>query len=383
MHGPRARPALLALLLLAPLAAEAARIEGRIVPDGREAAGARLLVELLGVQPGGETIERSTRSDAAGRYAFVNLPESAVYLVMATHQGVRFPGGRVVFEEGSPGTQTVDVRIYEQSRDRDGVALERAEWTVERLEAGSYRIEQRALIRNPRSQVIVSDPNQAPILRIGIAPGHGELFSPFGAVPMGFEVDGETLDLRGPLLPGEREVVFGYELDGEGPELAGEIAFPDAVGEFALFVRDVGVRIEAEGLHPARPARDEAGIVYQRYLGFEIPAGRRIRLRISSLPAPRSGGGALTLALAAGGLTLALALFVFAPLARRTGPAAPASTEPSSASAAHDALYAALHELEHDYETGKLSEADRDRLRTELVREAALELERAGGAGRG
>jgi cytochrome c-type biogenesis protein CcmI len=362
--------ALLVGCALLPLAARAARIEGKVIHHEREGAGAGVRVDLMGVQRGGETIERSARADQKGGFVFADLPKPAIYLVMATYREIRFPGARVTFEESSPDTQAMDVHIYDQTDDPSGVVIEQVGWTVERLEAGSFRVEQRARIRNPHPRAIVVGVDAPPISRIGLAPGHGDVTSPFGGVPSGFEVVDAKLELRGPLLPGQRDVVFGYELEGNGGPFETEIAFPDPVEEFGLFVRDVGLRIDAGALHPGRPARDEAGVAYQHYLGFELPAGASFPLRIASRP-PREGGG-LPLAFSAALLTLAVALFVFAPLAAAAREA-PVPVASDAESAEQEALYAALRELQHDYETGKLSDEDRARLRQELVREAAQE----------
>jgi hypothetical protein len=87
------------------------------------------------------------------------------------------------------------------------------------------------------------------------------------------------------------------------------------------------------------------------------------------------------IALAAAGVVWAL----LAPLgglgpARRAAIAADAPAPPDPLVAEREAVYAALRDLEHDYETGKVSTSDYAAMRAEL-RQRAATLIRAGEAG--
>ena len=161
-----------------------------------------------------------------------------------------------------------------------------------------------------------------------------------------------------------------------GLDLSTQLRVPDPLQRLEVFVRDFGIRVDAGSLHPARPTR-EGEVIYQRYLGFDLAAGTRIPFRVEALP-PRAPtarwGETLLAALAAAGLLY----FVGGPISR-AGPHAAASDE-SAETSEREALIAALSDLEHDFETGKLSSQDRDQLRQDLRREAVRATSRARGA---
>ena len=100
----------------------------------------------------------------------------------------------------------------------------------------------------------------------------------------------------------------------------------------------------------------------------------RVRALPPAMPLPR-GAAALLAAVLAG----ALLYFVAGPLAFAGLGAQGVATEPPEESPAKAALAAALFDLEHDFETGKLSPDDRDRLRDDLRREALTALARERG----
>ena len=72
----------------------------------------------------------------------------------------------------------------------------------------------------------------------------------------------------------------------------------------------------------------------------------------------------------------ALFFFVIAPIVREALARGATVRDLEPESPAKAALAAALHDLEHDFETGKLSVEDRERLRADLRREAMAELAR-------
>jgi hypothetical protein len=137
--------------------------------------------------------------------------------------------------------------------------------------------------------------------------------------------------------------------------------------------------IDAGVLYPARPARDDEGQTFQRYVGFDLPAGTRLPLSIQPLPPRGSERPALTAGLAAL-LGAALIFFEGRPVTREAhAPAETGGADPEELE--KQALYSALRDLEHDFDTGKLSEEDRDRLRAELRRDALVALARRRGSG--
>jgi len=376
------RGVFLGLALLACAAsARAVTLEGTITHPTKTGAGAKLLVEALGLDKDEHPISRSTTSDAHGHYKFENLPAPAAYLVRAHYQGLSFPGGSTGFRSADPGqTQTLDFKVYEQSSDASQVHMTSLQWVVTRS-AGVWRVQQLATVANPTEFVVLVPPPAPAPLGMGLASGHGPLDTMMGRLPDGVMEHDSIAEVRGPIFPGDEGFSFQVEYDVEAKgDFATEIAIPSAVENFTLYVQDFGVDVEAGELHPARPARQDDQI-YQSFIGFDLPAGTRLPVHIRVLPPAQPWPQSLVILLAALGAG-ALLFYVAAPVVREAlrGARAEQSLEPESPAKA--ALAAALADLEHDFETGKLSAEDRERLRADLRREAiaALARERSAGA---
>jgi len=217
------------------------------------------------------------------------------------------------------------------------------------------------------------------LMRIALAPKHGDVETAFGRLPEGMVIQNGVAEIRGPILPGDQGASFqiGYDVEAPDTELDTVVALPSAADDLGVYVQDFGIDVDAGPLHPARPARDN-DVIYQAFLGFELPAGTEVPIRVRALPPatqiPQWLIGAIA-ALFAGGLLFFVAgPLVFARLAGAGSGAAPLEESPAKA-----ALAAALRDLEHDFETGKLSPDDRDRLRDDLRREAVGALARERG----
>lgn len=369
----------LALALLGVAPARAAVIQGRVTHPSKPGAAAGLVVTAIGIDEKENTVQRETKTDADGRYAFADLPAPAAYLVRARYGELAFPGGSAVFRPGEPElTQTIDLEIYETSDDGSRLRLSSLQWVVAR-HAGEWRVQQNATIANPDAAVIVVPPDAPPLLRIALAPKHGEVETAFGLLPDGVVIQNGVAEIRGPVLPGDQgaSLQIGYDVESPDAELTTVVGLPSAVDQLGVYVQDFGIDVDAGPLHPARPVR-ENDVIYQAFLGFELPAGTVLPLRVRALPPatqiPQAVVG-LIAALLAGGLLF----FVAGPLVFARRDAAAAAAEPLEESPAKAALAAALHDLEHDFETGKLSPDDRDRLLDDLRREALGALARERG----
>jgi len=380
----RARTALVALALAACAGrAGAAVIEGRISHPQRPGASAHLPVEVIGLDPQEHGIERRTETDANGRYRFDDLPAPAAYLVRAYYGGLAFPGGSAAFPPGEEKkTETRDFHVFDASSDTSRLRLASLQWVVER-NAGVWHVQVSAAVSNPDPTVVVVPEGTLSPIRVQLSPGHGKVESFFGRMPQGVSMNGDVAEVRGPIFPGDSGFTLQLEYDLEqSPEtLSTQIGVPTAVDELGVYVQDFGIDVDAGSLHPARHVTQN-DLIYQAFLGFDVAAGSDLPLRVRALPPahplPRPWV-ALLAALGAG----ALLYFVAAPVAREARARdAPARDPDEPASPAKAALAAALGDLEHDFETGKLSEEDRERLREDLRREAlaALARERLGAA---
>jgi len=249
--------------------------------------------------------------------------------------------------------------------------------------AGVWHVQESATVTNPDPSVVVVPEGAPGPIHVALAPGHGKVESFFGHQPQGVAIQGDIAEVRGPIFPGEEGFSLELEYDLEQPpdELATQIRVATAVENVGVYVQDFGIEVDAGELHPARHV-SQNDLIYQSFLGFDVPAGAELPLRVRALPPAHPLPRPLVALLAALGAG-ALLYFVAAPIARealaREGGAARADALESPAKAA---LASALHDLEHDFETGKLSAEDRERMREELRREAlaALARERLGPA---
>lgn len=191
-------------------------------------------------------------------------------------------------------------------------------------------------------------------------------------------------DVVGPIPAGTSRVGYAYRLASqpEGVELA--LRFPRAVSTLNVLVADTGLALESRRLHRLRAFRSGTRNYLHRE-AFNVEPGETVDLRITPLRArglPREAGALLAVASVVGA-----AAFVVAPLIRRTRTEEPVAEPASSEALAQlraerEATYAAILDLDHDFETGKL-EADDHRQMREALRARAIELlaaERTAGA---
>jgi hypothetical protein len=382
----RARAAALLLCSVAwaaAPAAPAATVTGRVVHPERPTASADLEVSLLGIRREGGAVERKARTDDAGRFRFDDVPSNAAYLVGADYDGITFSGGSVLFDPNDPAgeaqTRNVVFHVYDRSHDAAALELASLRWILER-EAGVYRVDVLATVRNTSTRTVIARADDPPLLALGLAARRGDLEFPFGTLPKGVVVEADRLALRGPVFPGERNYRFAWDMQEPSAALALEVDLPSPTTRIELLVRDFGIAVDVDGLHPARPIR-EGSDIYQRYVGFDLPAGLRVPVRVDPLQpirGPSRAGLVGVVALLAGGLCF----FVVRPVTREPG-AGMATERGDHATPEREALVAGLRDLEHDFETGKLSVEDRDRLREELRREALQALASAASSGPG
>ncbi len=374
-----ALPLVLIATLLGVAPAQAALIEGRVTHVSKPGATAGLVVQAIGIDETEKTIQRETRADATGRYRFDDLPAPAAYLVRARYGELVFPGGSAVFRPGEPEMpHTVDFQVYDTSSDASRLRLTSMQWVISRS-AGVWRVQQNAVVANPDPAVVVVGSDAPALMRVALAAGHGEVEAMFGRLPDGVVIRDGVAEIRGPILPGAEgfSLQLSYDLDAPDSALDTAIALPTAVDQLAVYVQDFGIDVDAGALHPARPTREDDDI-YQSFLGFELPADSRLPFRVRALPPAAQlpqAASALVAALLAG----ALLYFVAGPLAFGGARSEQVAAETAEESPAKAALAAALYDLDHDFETGKLSPDDRDRLRDDLRREALTALARERG----
>ena len=271
------------------------------------------------------------------------------------------------------------LEVFDPSEDCSNLRIAEIKTIIGRAEAGVYRVQQLIGLENTDRSVLQRAAGAPPLARFALLPnrsaevGASLMFSP---ADISTAADG-TAEYRGPVFPGMQWLTVTYEIDsGGGPDLISELAFPEPLDRFELYVRDPGgLAIYAQPLHaaPLHVERESgAPVPYQSFLGFDLAAGTRIPLRLEAVPPAGSQSVAAALVAVLFGL---LGVFVGLPVAEgaRAGGRERETRAPEGPAVA---LAAALADLEHDFEMGKISAEDRERQREELRREAVQEMAR-------
>jgi len=219
----------------------------------------------------------------------------------------------------------------------------------------------------------VLGPEDEPLLRIPVPRDARDLRFGASASPAGIRFEQGALAIQGPLPPGPSRVDLRYRLPAESSRVDLERRFERRVPVVDVYIADTGLVVESERLHRRRPVKAPNERVYMHFEAFHVAPDERVDVALRPLP-PRTrlqGAGRAAFVIAA---ALVVALFLSGPLRRKEGEAAMAGAEADPAQTAREereAIYTALRDLEHDFETGKLAPEDYGPMREELRRRAA------------
>jgi hypothetical protein len=186
---------------------------------------------------------------------------------------------------------------------------------------------------------------------------------------------GGGVDVGGVAPPGESTVQVSYRIPVVGNSVDLIRSFDGRVPLLGIFLADTGRLItESDRLHRRRPLRTD-DLTYIHLEAFNVAPGEEVALRISTRPPARrtSQGGVMALVLLAG---LAAAALLVTPLFGGDLGAEDAEAEELPGVREREAIYAAIRDLEHDHETGKIAEADYGSMRDELRARAVALLRR-------
>ena len=177
----------------------------------------------------------------------------------------------------------------------------------------------------------------------------------------------QGIEVLGPLAPGPHDFAFRYRLPADPRGTRLDLAFPRTVRTLTLRAADTGLVIESDRLHRLRPQAMGTRTWMMRQ-AFHVEPDEQLAIRFVPLEARApSQLGALFFVGASGAMVL---LFVVAPL-RTTRTARPREADDRYGPAhERDLVYATIRDLEHDFETGKVAEADFNRTRDELWQRA-------------
>jgi hypothetical protein len=265
----------------------------------------------------------------------------------------------------------IALEVPPASRDTSRVSVAEARVILD-PDAAALRAREEHVIRVAGDERVVA-PSGAAALRISLPEGaqavrFGGDGARLGAVPDG----SGGLALLGPLPPGESTLALEYQLSDADATRVFQRRFEHPLSLFSIFVADAGgLRLESDRLHRRRPVR-APDRTYARLEAFEVEAGETVSLTLGTLPSratlPRTG-----LLLAFTAISLLVIGAIVAPLWRPRLADAEREVPESAARREREALYAALHDLEHDHETDKVDDEDYAVLRDELrIRAVAL-----------
>jgi hypothetical protein len=175
-------------------------------------------------------------------------------------------------------------------------------------------------------------------------------------------IAGGDLGVIGPLPPGTSNLAFRYRLAVQDGKPQIDLRLPRAVDVLNVLIADTGVAIESDRLHRRRPFRQGPRIYLHRE-AFAIDEGEVVSLGLRLLD--RGTVGRNTHLFSSSALAALGVWFIVSPLVRkRVGEAG--QLERARIRSELDLVYESIRDLEHDFETQKIEEAEYAMMRGEL-----------------
>ncbi|MBI4537433.1 MAG: carboxypeptidase regulatory-like domain-containing protein [candidate division NC10 bacterium] len=370
------------LILAAPAALEAARIDGGLInrtPQGKSVEGVE--VTLTAYRNEQEAGKSTTRTDRGGRFQFRDLSSKPgdAYTVTVRYQEAEYNSERILLENAG-ATRNLEIPVYDSTTDGSQISV-KVHHVVFAVEAGDIRAEELLAVRNAGDKAYVGakevSGGRRATLQFTLPAGAREIKYGQGlmecCIVPGEQGFVDTMDVK----PGERQVMFSYTLApaGGGVQFVRPVDYPTEAVE--VFIPESGLQISPGGLKPAGAVSGEKQR-FLRFTGARLEAPGAITLTLANLPS--AGGRWRPLAYATVGILLLAG--VTYPLIRRRrslpsvpspavgAGAPPAMTGPGSPGKMELALrkvelVAALAELEAIHEGGRIPEEEYRRLRGE------------------
>jgi hypothetical protein len=284
---------------------------------------------------------------------------------------------RALRGSGLPRGATLELQLTlpEPRRDPTALSIEQVRSFLE-LDDTALQVSEEIQLAVAGDAPLVA-PADAALLRIPLPAGASDLSFGGSGFGGGLAFEDGALAVRGPLPPGASSLELRYRLPPAevGGAARFERSFDKLVPALSVFVADSGLAVSSDRFHRRRPVRTQDARIYLHFEAFHVQPGERVDLSLAPLGArrgaPRSVRAAFVFAAA-----LAVGLLLAAPLRRTRGSAPPGAAATDAARSERETLYAAIHDLDHDHETGKLADADWREMR-DALRARAVELLRA------
>lgn len=371
-RGDRFGGILVILLLLGTLSTAWAggTLRGRVINKtmgGEPVAGLPVILYEVAQGEQNSVPHQKTVTDAAGRFEFTDLEAapSTVYYPAVTYQDVEYFGPAIRFGDGEEA-KTSDVTVFETSEEPEGIQVGMEHLIIE-PSAGVLLVKELCMVQNESDRTYVGLKEVAPgkrgTLEFGLPDGYEQLSLGGDLMSCCAVVKETALFETMAIKPGMRQESFSYQLKYRGRDYTFEKVAAHGITFMDVFVPDIGIRVEAEGLESfgSFNIRNQP---YLRYGMKNIPAGSKISIRLSNLPAAPTDLRWVALS----GVAVVLALGIwFAVRYGRPG----AGPSPGD----RESLIVAIADLDDRFESGEIDEAHYRRER-EALKQRLLELER-------
>jgi hypothetical protein len=259
-----------------------------------------------------------------------------------------------VAEDVAAGT-TLALRVgaLERSDAVPGVSLIDSRMWLE-LDDAALVVDERYSLENTTDAPIGSV-GDAPLLCIPLPAGAEALRFSQSAMSLGLSRDPSgSLAVSGPAPPGGSTIALRYLLPVDDERVEFVRRFEQPFPLLSIMIADTSLVTDSDRLHRLRPIRSEDRS-YLHLEAFEIERGETVTLGLEPLAAPRAIS-TWAAALLLGLMSLATVAFLAAPLGG--GPRRSAAEGVSPNRVERESVLHSMRDLDHDYETGKIAEAD-------------------------
>lgn len=348
--------------------AGAATLTGRLAnktPGGKPVSG--IEVTLNQYLKGAEAGKVTARTGPFGDFSFSNLPSEAgrTYSISFKYQEAQYDSPPIDFKDGK-ATKSIEVPVWDATTDPRDLKLRMLHVLLEPGQDGSILVREFYLFQNQGVKTYIGSkelgPDKRETLRFSLPPGAKDVEYLEGLMPCcvvsqeGGFVD--TMDVK----PGMRQLIYAYTVQPGSSSYILKKGVDYPTDAYNIFVADVGVKVEAEGL--ASQGTIEAGDRrYIRLAASDLKPGAQLDVKLSNLPRQRHG---FFVALALGGVLLLLSLgFVYPFFAKRKVPT-PEAIESGPRGvweAERQALLNEIADLDEAFERGEISSEEYEKAR--------------------
>lgn len=259
----------------------------------REAIGNNIVGQDVRVSAGGVTLTAGT--DEQGRAEFVDLPVAAAATAEATVDGERLVSQPFTVPS-TGGLRVILVAGLERAaarREQEAVAAAAAPPVPGAVVLGGdsrilMQFSDDALqvfyvldiVNSARAPVNIGGP-----LIVDLPSGAGGASVLAGSSPSA-TVSGDRVTITGPFAPGTTSVQVGFRLRLDNPNITVRQTFPAALQQVTVAVEKIGgLSMTSEQYSSVDEVRSDEGTPFLLGTGPALPAGGRLMLELSNLPA--------------------------------------------------------------------------------------------------